>query len=151
LDQQHWELTQSPERCPSGLRSTLGKRVCRQRYRGFESLSLRTIPKAPPAKLVGFSFGLWSELAHGTDRKKIPRARTKRAVGAERDRARLPPQDVASKASKIPRHDQFERSCQQKTERVLTKPQVHRLSWVILRCLGAYWLVLEPTSCSSNI
>ncbi len=31
----------SLERCPSGLRSTPGTRVYRQRYRGFESLSLR--------------------------------------------------------------------------------------------------------------
>ena len=29
------------ERCPSGLRSTLGKRVYAKVYRGFESLSLR--------------------------------------------------------------------------------------------------------------
>ncbi len=29
------------ERCPSGLRSTLGKRVCWRRYRGFESHPLR--------------------------------------------------------------------------------------------------------------
>ena len=31
------------ERCPSGLRSTLGKRVCGQPYLGFESPSLRQI------------------------------------------------------------------------------------------------------------
>ena len=31
------------ERCPSGLRSTLGKRVCVYAYRGFESLPLRHI------------------------------------------------------------------------------------------------------------
>ena len=30
------------ERCPSGLRSTLGKRVCGKPYRGFESRSLRS-------------------------------------------------------------------------------------------------------------
>jgi hypothetical protein len=32
---------QTMERCPSGLRSTLGKRVCRQRHRGFKSRPLR--------------------------------------------------------------------------------------------------------------
>jgi integrase len=32
------------ERCPSGLRSTLGKRVYGQTYRGFESLPLRQLP-----------------------------------------------------------------------------------------------------------
>ncbi len=31
------------ERCPSGLRSTLGKRVYGEPYRGFESLSLRQL------------------------------------------------------------------------------------------------------------
>ena len=30
-----------PERWPSGLRRTLGKRVCVKAYPGFESLSLR--------------------------------------------------------------------------------------------------------------
>ena len=29
------------ERCPSGRRCTLGRRVCSKEYRGFESLSLR--------------------------------------------------------------------------------------------------------------
>src|SRR6266481_4797268 len=32
-----------PERWPSGLRRTLGKRVCGKPYRGFESHSLRQI------------------------------------------------------------------------------------------------------------
>jgi hypothetical protein len=32
------------ERCPSGLRSTLGKRVYGKLYRGFESHPLRQIP-----------------------------------------------------------------------------------------------------------
>ena len=32
------------ERCPSGWRSTLGKRVCEKSYRGFESPSLRHVP-----------------------------------------------------------------------------------------------------------
>ena len=31
------------ERCPSGLRSTLGKRVCVHAYRGFESRPLRCL------------------------------------------------------------------------------------------------------------
>jgi hypothetical protein len=34
-----------PERWPSGLRRTLGKRVCGKPYRGFESHSLRQLPK----------------------------------------------------------------------------------------------------------
>ena len=34
-----------PERWPSGLRRTLGKRVCGKPYRGFESHSLRQIIK----------------------------------------------------------------------------------------------------------
>ena len=33
--------TGHPERWPSGLRRTLGKRVCGKPYRGFESHSLR--------------------------------------------------------------------------------------------------------------
>ncbi len=35
------DLLKYMERCPSGLRSTLGKRVCVYAYRGFESLPLR--------------------------------------------------------------------------------------------------------------
>src|SRR6266849_2686616 len=34
-----------PERWPSGLRRTLGKRVCGKPYRGFESHSLRHLSK----------------------------------------------------------------------------------------------------------
>src|SRR5258708_12496893 len=44
-----------PERWPSGLRRTLGKRVCGKPYRGFESHSLRHLsnrsviqPSRPP-------------------------------------------------------------------------------------------------------
>src|ERR1700722_7333377 len=36
-----------PERWPSGLRRTLGKRVCGKLYRGFESHSLRQIAEDP--------------------------------------------------------------------------------------------------------
>src|SRR5207248_8635804 len=41
----------SAERWPSGLRRTLGKRVCGKLYRGFESHSLRhllVLPHSPP-------------------------------------------------------------------------------------------------------
>ncbi len=37
----------SRERWPSGLRRTLGKRVCVKAYPGFESLSLRHYPSVP--------------------------------------------------------------------------------------------------------
>ena len=50
-------FTQS-DRCQSGLMGTPGKRVCRKRYRGFESLSvrqfcfqLRTFHSSPPSGL----------------------------------------------------------------------------------------------------
>src|SRR4051794_19588013 len=36
-----------PERWPSGLRRTLGKRVCGKPYRGFESHSLRQFGRGP--------------------------------------------------------------------------------------------------------
>src|SRR5206468_10311106 len=36
-----------PERWPSGLRRTLGKRVCGKPYRGFESHSLRHLHDCP--------------------------------------------------------------------------------------------------------
>src|SRR5260221_14695164 len=35
-----------PERWPSGLRRTLGKRVCGKPYRGFESHSLRHVSRS---------------------------------------------------------------------------------------------------------
>ena len=35
----------SPERCPSGLRNTIGNRVCGKPYRGFESLPLRLVTR----------------------------------------------------------------------------------------------------------
>ena len=38
------------ERCPSGLRSTLGKRVYMKVYRGFESHSLRQLGRVERAK-----------------------------------------------------------------------------------------------------
>ena len=38
-----WYGTTVPERWPSGLRRTLGKRVYVQAYRGFESHSLRRV------------------------------------------------------------------------------------------------------------
>jgi hypothetical protein len=45
-----------PERWPSGLRRTLGKRVCGKPYRGFESHSLRQFIRGDysPGKLVGY-------------------------------------------------------------------------------------------------
>ena len=58
----HSEMSEKPsesevflERCPSGLRSTLGKRVYSKGYRGFESLSLRRfLTSANPAHRAGF-------------------------------------------------------------------------------------------------
>ena len=49
------------ERCPSGLRSTLGKRVYVKAYRGFESHSLRFFSEKnrrsdPPAWVAGVGF-----------------------------------------------------------------------------------------------
>src|SRR5438034_11543738 len=53
-----------PERWPSGLRRTLGKRVCGKPYRGFESHSLRQflctlhtneIPRADPLVQVDYA------------------------------------------------------------------------------------------------
>ena len=44
-----------PERWPSGLRRTLGKRVYVNAYRGFESHSLRQ--SARPTALVGIASG----------------------------------------------------------------------------------------------
>ncbi len=42
------------ERCPSGCRSALGKRVYAHKvYRGFESLSLRHFKTGLPVKLSG--------------------------------------------------------------------------------------------------
>src|SRR5258708_33703388 len=40
-----------PERWPSGLRRTLGKRVCGKPYRGFESHSLRHLSKRSAIEL----------------------------------------------------------------------------------------------------
>src|SRR5262249_48634996 len=50
-----------PERWPSGLRRTLGKRVCGKPYRGFESHSLRhgyVLHRSPPSAspLSGLNF-----------------------------------------------------------------------------------------------
>ena len=42
-----------PERWPSGLRRTLGKRVCGKPYRGFESHPLRQNKKLPQDSTTG--------------------------------------------------------------------------------------------------
>ena len=50
--------------CPSGLRSTLGKRVCGQPYRRFESSRFRhesdNIKRAPVKGGLFYMFDLWS-------------------------------------------------------------------------------------------
>src|SRR5258707_11758438 len=51
-----------PERWPSGLRRTLGKRVCGKPYRGFESHSLRQLVVLPHSPPFGNSLSLLNNL-----------------------------------------------------------------------------------------
>src|SRR5438105_9467474 len=51
------------ERCPRGLRSTLGKRVCVKAHRGFESHPLRTERGEKLAQLIGLAWRDESEAA----------------------------------------------------------------------------------------
>ena len=55
------------ERCLSGLRSALGKRVCWQRYRGFKSPPLRHFNERAAVGSVPGKGGLSNRVRPGTE------------------------------------------------------------------------------------